>query len=105
MIPLIAFIIIPITACIIEYFIIKLKIKHDGLVPLITSLTTTALSIYIVFDIPNNFILPWIPGWDINFELSLNGISNIFIAVCSTAFLVQTIFSLNKQKHPFLVLY
>ncbi len=98
MIHLPVFIIIPITACIIEYLFARQKIKYHGLIPLIASLTTTALSIYIIFDTPNNFSLPWITGWGIDFELSLNGISNIFIIICSTAFLVQTILSLNKQR-------
>lgn len=98
MIPLPVFILIPIIACIIEYFFIKLRTKYDGLIPLIASIATTTLSIYIAFSTPSNFTLPWITQWGVDFELSLNGISNIFIVICSAVFLVQTILSLNKQK-------
>ena len=98
MIPLPIFILIPLVACIIGYLFTKFKIRSKGSIPLIASLTTTALSIYIAFDTPSNFSIEWIHQWDIDFELSINGVSNIFIAVCSMAFLVQTILSLNKQK-------
>jgi len=98
MILLPVFIIIPVTACIIEYFFIKLKTKYEGLIPLIASLITVVLSLYSAFNVPNDFYLPWIHQWNIDIEFSLNGISNIFMTTCSIAFLVQTILSLNKQK-------
>lgn len=98
MIPLYTFILVPLVACIIECFFIKLKAKQEGLIPLIASLTTTVLSIYIAFNTPSNFNLLWIHQWDIDINFYLNGISNIFIIICSVAFLIQTILSFNKQK-------
>ncbi len=100
MIPLPVFILVPLVASITEYFVAKLKTKYDGLIPLIASLITTALSVYIAFDTPSSFYIPWIHQWGIDFELALNGVSNIFIALCSVAFLVQIILSLDKQKEP-----
>jgi len=100
MTSLLLFILVPIFACLVQYLFLKLKIKHWVLIPLLSSLITTALSIYVAFDEPTSFKLEWIHQWNMDLELSLNGISNIFIVLCSTAFLLQTILCLNKQKSP-----
>jgi hypothetical protein len=92
-------ILIPVAASIIEYLLTRLKINYDGIVPLVSSISSLGLSIYAILKLQPLFSIPWISRWGINYSLGLNGISNIFIVLLSFVFLMITVLSLNKPKH------
>ena len=92
-------ILIPLAASIIEYLLTRFKINYDGIVPLVSSISSLILSIYAIQDLQPAFSIPWISRWEINYSLGLNGISNIFIVLLSFVFLMITVLSLNKPKH------
>ena len=92
-------ILITLTAALIEYVLTKVKINYEGIIPLISTLTVTMLSIYATANSTPKFSIPWISRWAINYSLALNGISDVFVISLSFIFLMITILCLNRSKH------
>ena len=98
-------VIIPVLAMVFEYIISKLKIKYDGILPLISALAITVISIYIATNVDlasagrqMQMNLPWISSWGISFSLSTDGLSAIFCVLLSLLFLIMTVLCFNKKK-------
>ncbi|MCX6113035.1 MAG: proton-conducting transporter membrane subunit [Proteobacteria bacterium] len=98
-------ILLPLAGFIIEIIVPRFFKRMEGFSSILFSLLTMCLAFFFCSNFDTNlkgvqfiYKYPWIPGWEINFKLALDGIGCIGIMLISTVFFILSIISKIDKK-------
>jgi NADH:ubiquinone oxidoreductase subunit 4 (subunit M) len=104
-IRLITFILLPLVAVCMEFFIPKKMNKFSGVFSMITSALCLILSIMYFFHFNPEGASPqfveyylWLPQWAISFKLAVDGINLIFIMLFTTVLLLVSVIGFTEKR-------